>query len=654
MKKEFRLLVADKVRKGEELSIEWATELFPGFHFSQKRESELLYGNKEREEDVIANTLAVPFQKVRTFGGPGVEWDNKLIFGDNLQALKTLVEMKKTGKLCNSDGTPGARLIYIDPPFATRQDMASWNSERAYTDKIAGAEFIEFLRKRLVLLKELLSDDGSIFVHLDWKKSHYIKVILDELFGEANFRNEIVWFYPRGGDADKQFNRKHDNILWYSKSSSKWVFNWKDVLIPYTKEQLERFKETDKDGRKFYWNVNPRGETVKTYLHKTGIGEYDVWNIGINATAIQALNYPTQKPEKLLERIIKAASNSGDLILDCFAGSGTTLVVAEKMSRRWVGIDCGKLSIYTIQKRFLKLDESKDIKNPGKEYAKPCTPFTLYNAGLYDFSALKELPRDGWRWFALKLFGCTDEPHQIGGIQLDGKKNGAPVLVFDHHNKPDARVTEETIQDINSAIGDKIGRKCFIIAPRGCFDFQQDYIDLGNVRYYALRIPYSVINELHARGFQPLRQPNDETAVNNTVDAVGFDFIQRPSIDYSVVIRKPKGEQNEKLCLQINKFESKARIRGEDTKGGLETFSMLMLDSNYNAREKVFNMEHVVYAHQLEANNWETSLPITNIGESLMVIAVDVYGNEACDLLMRKDIKQLKKNSEPVKSKRKR
>jgi len=139
-----------------------------------------------------------------------------------------------------------------------------------------------------------------------------------------------------------------------------------------------------------------------------------------------------------------------------------------------------------------------------------------------------------------------------------------------------------------------------------------------------------------------------------TKGAVGFDFIQRPSIDYSVVIRKPKGEQNEKLCLQINKFESKARIRGEDTKGGLETFSMLMLDSNYNAREKVFNMEHVVYAHQLEANNWETSLPITNIGESLMVIAVDVYGNEACDLLMRKDIKQLKKNSEPVKSKRKR
>lgn len=650
MKKDFRQIVAEKIRKGEGLSIEWAPELFPGFHFSQKRESELLYGNKERAEDVIANTLAVPFQKVRTFGGNGVEWHNKLIFGDNLQALKSLVEMKRAGKLCCADGTPGVRLIYIDPPFATKQEMSSWNSERAYTDKISGAEFIEFLRKRLILLKELLSTDGSIFVHLDWKKSHYIKIVLDELFGEANFRNEIVWFYPRGGDADKQFNRKHDNILWYSNSASKWVFNWEDVLIPYTKDQLDRFKETDKDGRKFYWNVNPRGERVKTYLRKDGIGEYDVWNIGINATAIQTLNYPTQKPERLLERIIKSASNPGDLVLDCFAGSGTTLVVAEKLNRRWVGIDCGKLSIYTIQKRFLNICDSKDINSPDRKYGKKCVPFTLYNAGLYDFSALKELPRDGWRWFALKLFGCTDEPHQIGGINLDGKKGGAPVLVFDHHNRPDARVTEETIQDINSAIGDKIGRKCFIIAPRGCFDFQQDYIDIGTVRYYALRIPYSVINELHARGFQPLRQPSDEMAVNNTVEAVGFDFIQRPVIDYAVSISKPKGEIFNQLCVQIKKFESKAKIRGQDTEGGLETFSMLMLDTNYDVQEKVFNMEQVVYAHQFQANDWKGFVPVENLGENIMLIAVDVYGNEACDLIARKNIKGLSKRNVSVRS----
>jgi hypothetical protein len=187
MNDEFRYMVIEALRRDEELPAEWARLLFP----PEKREYELVYHGKEREEDILANTLAVPLQSVpiRAFGRTHDGWHNKLIFGDNLQALRSLVEQKKAGTLRNSDGSAGVRLIYIDPPFATRQEFSGNRDEKAYRDKITGAKFVEFLRKRLILLRELLADNGVLFLHLDTKKSHYMKVILDEVFGESNFRN---------------------------------------------------------------------------------------------------------------------------------------------------------------------------------------------------------------------------------------------------------------------------------------------------------------------------------------------------------------------------------------------------------------------------------------------------------------------------------
>lgn len=179
-----------RLSHGEDLSPEWARILFP----PEKREYELVYHGKERQEDIIADALGVPLQKVRTFGSNGHGWENMLIFGDNLQVMKHLLEMKRAGGLRNEDGSEGVRLVYIDPPFATRQEFRSGGDERAYQDKVAGAQFIEFLRKRLVLIHELLTDDGSVYVHLDWRKGHYIKVILDEVFGEQNFQNEVCWY----------------------------------------------------------------------------------------------------------------------------------------------------------------------------------------------------------------------------------------------------------------------------------------------------------------------------------------------------------------------------------------------------------------------------------------------------------------------------
>lgn len=666
MNDELRQRVIQALQRGEDLPSDWARELFP----PEKREYELVYYGKEREEDIIAGTMAVPLQGERTFGKNGVGWHNMLIFGDNLQVMKTLLEQKKEGKLCNADGTPGIRLIYIDPPFATKREFAGNQGERAYQDKIAGAQFVEFLRKRLVLLWELLADNGVIFVHLDTKKSHYAKVILDEIFGEENFRNEIIWKRQSAHNDSKQCGAIHDTIFMYTKSPT-WI--WNEILTQPSADYIEQFFDQvePKTGRRYargdltagglsgggydyeykgvqrIWRcplstMERHDEQGRLHWPKKGVPRLkryqdefegvplqDMWfDIKvIHNQSSERTGYPTQKPETLVERIILACSNEGDLIMDTFAGSGTTCAVAEKLDRRWIAIDCGKLAIYTIQKRMLNL--KAEIGNQGK--ALKLQPFTLYNAGLYDFSKLKQLPWADWRFFCLQLFGCKEELHTIGGLQLDGKLKGASVLVFNHHEKPGAGIDEETVRSIHAAISKKIGRKFYIIAPRGVFGFQQDYIDLDGVRYYAMRVPYSIINELHQREFTALKQPNDEMAVNDTVDSVGFDFIQPPKVKWAVGVNASKGQLVKEAFLKIDKFESRARLRGEDTHGGMETFSMLMLDFDYNG--DVFDLDAVFYNHQMEAAGWEARFSAESLGNNVMAVFTDTHGNEAREVI---------------------
>jgi site-specific DNA-methyltransferase (adenine-specific)/adenine-specific DNA-methyltransferase len=218
------------LKEGNPLPEDYKTILF-----DTKREYELVYADKEREENILADTMAVPLQPVKTFrnGKNGNDWTNMLIFGDNLQVLKTLLQMKQEGRLKNADGTPGVRLVYIDPPFATRREFRGSQDQKAYQDKIAGARFLEFLRKRLVFLRELLSEDGSIYVHLDQRKSHYAKTLMDEIFGEQNFQNEIVWLYREAINSKEKWNNKHDTIFFYSRTKT-LIFNYKEVLEPYS------------------------------------------------------------------------------------------------------------------------------------------------------------------------------------------------------------------------------------------------------------------------------------------------------------------------------------------------------------------------------------------------------------------------------------
>ena len=213
--------IVELLKEGKPLPEEYRWLFFEG-----KQEAELIYAGKTRDVDVLTDTMAVPLQKVKVFGNvKDDQWHNMLIFGDNLQVLKTLLKMKEEGKLKNADGTKGVRLIYIDPPFATKQEFRAKNGEKAYQDKIIGAKFLEWLRKRLILMRELLSDDGNIYVHLDWKMGHYVKVLMDEIF-KGNFLGEIVVGRIKKSDKNVRFfNTATDSLYVYSKRADNWVFN---------------------------------------------------------------------------------------------------------------------------------------------------------------------------------------------------------------------------------------------------------------------------------------------------------------------------------------------------------------------------------------------------------------------------------------------
>ncbi len=349
----------------------------------------------------------------------------------------------------------------------------------------------------------------------------------------------------------------------------------------------------------------------------------------------RVMQYPTEKHEELLSRVVEWLSQPGDIVLDAFAGSGTTCAVAEKLGRRWIGIDCGKLAIYTMQKRMLNL--RKEIGNKGPRLE--AKPFTLCNAGLYDFSKLKKLPWDSWRFFALQLFQCRDEPHTIGGIRLDGYLKGASVLVFNHMKEKGVRIDEETIASLHEALGTRVGSRLYIIAPALTFDFQQDYITLGGVRYYALCIPYSIINELHHREFTALKQPSDEMA---TVEAVGFDFIRTPELQIECGAVRSEGDTAATGFIRIKTFKSEALVREPLRKrGNRETLSMVMLDYDFDDRAQLFDLDAVFYASELEKEDWTLRFPLEALGQKLMAVFIDIYGNEAREVIPAEQFKPL-------------
>jgi len=651
--------------------------------FETKKEYELTYESKEREEDILADTMAVPLQPVKTFSNGNGGWTNKLIFGDNLQVLKALMDEPEAYD--KNTGRGKVKLIYIDPPFGTGDIYDAKGDAPAYSAKLQGAKFIEFLRKRLVFLREILADDGTIFIRIDYHFGHYLKAVIDEIFEKTNFQNEIIINrFKRMLRGLNRLNVGTDSIYYYSKSSN-FTFNqveksrtcsfcgqeiepvWRGMSSPGLRHPPERkiFGKVMLPPKGRHWTyIQKRIDELisqgRIRINKAisytdldgnkvrGLPEYlqtESVPVDSNWTDLKgyvfASSYPTENPEELLERIISVASNPGDLVFDAFAGSGTTGVVAEKLGRKWIMIDCGKLAIYTMQKRLLNL--RKEIGNKGKPL-KP-KPFTLCNAGLYDYKMVKGLPWDKYREFVLKLFQCRDEPHRIAGVELDGYLGRDSVMVFNYKKHKDVILDRGFIDDLHKILGEKVGYKFFIIAPAASVMFFEDYIEKGKTKYFTLRIPYSIIDELHRKGFTHIKQPIREADVNDTIDAVGFDFIQIPDVKCEYFFNKTKkkqmelGESRKDAVIKIKKFKSNILSKKPQKFENRETLSMIMLDYDYNG--EIFDFDEVFYAEDLEKNNWEIRFDANKIKEQIMIIYIDIFGNEKREVKKLKDFKKL-------------
>lgn len=332
------------------------------------------------------STQYYPAQLRESYGEEQNGWINKIFWGDNLQVMSHLLKEYR-GKI---------DLIYIDPPFDSKADYkrkievknvgkttsdSSSFEEKQYGDIWTNDEYLQFMYERFTIMRDLLSETGCIYVHCDWHKVHHLRLIMDEVFGQDNFRNEIIWWYLWGGRGKTQWNSKHDNLLFYSKSG-KWTFNYMDVLDDHT-----LMTEGSKN------RLNYAGAMVTTKSESSEIPEdkvlpSDTWYIAtINAMAKEKANYPTQKPEKLLEKIIMASSNPGDLVFDCFMGSGTTQAVAMKLGRRFIGADINLGAVQTTTKRLLSVGKELEDNQTsmGSAADTKYTGFEVYNVNNYDF-----------------------------------------------------------------------------------------------------------------------------------------------------------------------------------------------------------------------------------------------------------------------------
>ena len=432
--------------------------------FEKKRQVELLWNGKSQE---VCQTV-LPFQTIECVDEPRSEehkknqlelfdetgrqikgWTNKLIWGDNKYILSSLKNGSLRGEI---EKQGGIKLIYIDPPFDVGADFSmnievgdgeSYDKKPNILEEIAYRDtwglgqdsFLSMIYERLVLMRDLLADDGSIYVHCDYRVHSSLKSIMDEIFGLDNFRNEIVWWYKDPSGQSKEFyKRKHDTILFYVKTND-YIFNVDDVRVPYSEGTLKQASS----GAISFGRV--------TQVHEKGKLREDVWDIPIlNSQAKERLGYPTQKPEILINTIIKASSNEGDLVCDFFNGSGTTASVCEKLNRKWICSDLGKFSIHTTRKRLISVQ--RELKKEGKDYR----AFEILNLGKYQrehFISNDKNQKDNLKEKQfLRLILDAYNAQEVQGFKtFDGKKNNRLVSIGPV-NQPLSRLhTEEVIKE---------------------------------------------------------------------------------------------------------------------------------------------------------------------------------------------------------------
>lgn len=644
--------IVNTLAKGGQLSDEYVYKLFP--QLDEKKYDvgalanaglpKLVYDGKRTKAQILAEATIAggPLEVERYLGGAKEkdQWNNMIVQGDNLQFLKTcyrnedpLIKDKVKGKV---------KLIYIDPPFATESDFGGKDGQHSYSDKKARAEFLEGIRERLIYLRELLAEDGSIFIHLDYRTVHYVKIICDEIFGKNKLVNEIIYGYRIQGISSSSYARKHQTILWYSYNPYYPTLETEKIIYE------KAFRDTDFDPPKgindvekielkeFIDNNKVLPDKYKTKLFNTyysNVRVRDVWDSDCTKPFISGsneyINYPTQKSENLLFRIINNHTDEGDLVIDCFGGSGTTGAVAEKLGRRWIMCDFGKHAIYTMQKRVLRIAESKklgkDIKT-GEKYGAPPKPFLVASVGAYDFSKVMNLRehKETYITFVLALHSLEHGGERIAKKynlpNIYSEKEGNPVEVYpvwDDTYLKEIRIDEKYLKSIIDASGGKLRGDYYIITPETCTivgDTSLKNGTGGEAHFHILSFPYKLLEEM-SRTVALEEQPASESNVNRLINSKAFYFNEDVDI---AVERTVTG-------LKITRFDTKILDRDKRMFEGFEGLAMLLVDDEHTAGAP-FDMDHTVYQDEIKDDG---SIEIPNLKGPIAVIAIDKHGNES-------------------------
>jgi len=565
------------------------------------------------------------------------EWMNRLIYGDNLLAMQALLTGDKESGLPSMRGK--IDLIYIDPPFDSKADYRTKVTlpgvdleqkptvfeQFAYADtwKDGTVSYLKMMYPRLALMKELLSDKGSIYVHIDWHVGHYVKILLDDIFGKNNLVNEIIWSYQGTGEPKKAYKRKNDSIFFYSKSVDNHIFNEEKANEKISDFSKSKFNKEDENGIAYKDIKHKDGKVYRQFI-KDEMRMRSVWEIPIiNAQAHERLDFGTQKPEKLLEQIISVSSNENSIVADFFAGSGTTIAVAEKLGRKWIGSDIGKPSALIMRKRLIDQNAKPFLYQAIGDYQKEA------------YASSKQFRRVGdLAHVVLQLYGAipfTDE--QNTNRNLGYIKENRTLVMVDSPNKMTGLATLKRAQELkNSFMGG--WNKVVVLGWNFTYDITEAIQSLDDDKLEVLVIPPDLLDKLKTKA-----------SYKNLVDSKKIRF---SSLQYLIIkpIKVEKNGDQETFHIELDNYvllspdniplddEDKEKLKGLIAKDPLALIEYWSIDPDYDG--VTFRSKWQDYRGN-EANDGdqyhvvtEAKITVPKVTKrKICVKAVDVFGFES-------------------------
>lgn len=569
-------------------------------------------------------------------------WINRLIYGDNLLVMQALLAGDEKTSLESLRGR--VDLVYIDPPFDSKADYRTKIhlpgtdisqkptviEQFAYSDtwKDGTASYLRMICPRLILLRELLSETGSIYVHLDWHVGHYVKILMDEVFGRENLVNEIVWDKGfRGTESKCIYQHSHDLVFFYAKNK-RGGYRWNQETQPYKDKSLSRYNQVDENGNHYALIKRTRTDGSvyygKTYPNLEGKKINDVIShiATMASTNSERIGYDTQKPEELLKIFISASSNEGDLVLDVFGGSGTTAAVAEKLGRRWISADIGKPSALIQRKRFI----DNEVK-----------PFLYQSIGDYSkeaFGASKLFKRIGdLSEVVLKIFGAEPFPVENCATRNVGQiRESRTLVIVDSPNKLTSAATVKRAAEAQNTALSGGWSKVILLGWNFSYDISAAAQMYKNVE--VLAIPHDLLDSLKKKGMDALVGKVRFSSLQYlTIKGVRKEAAPDPAMEKIVV----ELENYTFLSPDAVPLDEKDRVRLQEImdKDPLALIEYWSVDPNYNGqmfrsvwqdyRENTENddPEHCVFTAEIV-------VPKLPDGQRVVCVkAVDVFGFES-------------------------